>query len=290
MPSPRRLERAFPRGSVTRTAALTCVIAMMLAGCTSVVSSAPGSSPPSQKSAAGAPASRLHWHPCTVSGAGMQCASLAVPLDRRHPGGRKITLALSMVPASAPAGQRQGDLLVNPGGPGGAGRYLAAQVAFSLDQKVASEYNIIGFDPRGVGASVPALHCDPSFFAGVRHDYIPANQAAEQVLLGRAKAYAAGCERRFGWLLPYMTSEDAARDMDSIRAALGQQQISYLGYSYGTYLGQVYATLFGNRVRRMVLDSTVDPRGAWYADNISQDYAFESRIQAFFAWIAANAA
>ncbi len=289
MPSPRRLERAFPRGSVTRTAALTCVIAMMLAGCTSVVSSAPGSSPPSQKSAAGAPASRLHWHPCTVSGAGMQCASLAVPLDRRHPGGRKITLALSMVPASAPAGQRQGDLLVNPGGPGGSGRYLAALVAYSLDHSVASEYNIIGFDPRGVGASVPALRCDPSFFAVVRPDYIPASQAAEQVLIGRAKAYAAGCEHRFGWLLPFMTTQDAARDMDSIRAALGQQKISYLGYSYGTYLGQVYATLFGNRVRKMVLDSTVDPLGAWYADNISQDYAFEARIQAFFSWIAAHA-
>jgi pimeloyl-ACP methyl ester carboxylesterase len=137
---------------------------------------------------------------------------------------------------------------------------------------------------------VPALHCDPSFFAGVRPDYIPASQAAEQALIGRAKAYAAGCEHRFGWLLPYMTTENAARDMDSIRAALGQQQISYLGYSYGTYLGQVYATLFGSRVRRMVLDSTVNPQGAWYADNISQDYAFESRIQAFFAWIAAHGA
>ena len=124
----------------------------------------------------------------------------------------------------------------------------------------------------------------------MRPDYIPANQAAEQVLIGRAKAYAADCEHRFGWLLPYMTTADAARDMDSIRAALGQQKISYLGYSYGTYLGQVYATLFGSRVRRMVLDSTVDPQGAWYADNISQDYAFESRIQAFFAWIAAHAA
>src|SRR5215467_12151289 len=77
--------------------------------------------------------------------------------------------------------------------------------------------------------------------------------------------------------------------MDSIRAALGQQKSSYLGNSWGTYLGQVYATMFGNRVRRMILDSTVNPRGAWYADNISQDYAFEGRIQAFFSWVAAHA-
>jgi len=292
MPPSRRPRRAFPRGSATLAAALSSAI-VMLAGCTSASSSRPDVPAASATAGSGArqaAAARLDWQPCTVSGASMQCASLAVPLDYRHPSGRKITLALSMVPATAPQDERQGDLLVNPGGPGGAGRYLAASAAFSLDQKVASKYNIIGFDPRGVGASVPALHCDLSFFAGVRPDYIPANQAAEQTLLGRAKAYAAGCEHRFGWLLPYMTTEDSARDMDSIRAALGQQKISYLGYSYGTYLGQVYATLFGSRVRRMVLDSTVDPQGAWYDDNISQDYAFESRIQAFFAWIAAHAA
>ncbi len=85
-----------------------------------------------------------------------------------------------------------------------------------------------------------------------------------------------------------MTSQDAARDMDSIRAALGVPKISYFGYSYGTYLGQVYATLFPHHLRRMVLDSTVDPTGAWYADNIAQDYAFEGRMEAFFAWVAAN--
>src|SRR6202030_2911110 len=100
----------------------------------------------------------------------------------------------------------------------------------------------------------------------------------------RAKAYAADCEKKFGWLLPHMTTEDIARDMDSIRAALGQQKISYFGYSYGTYIGQVYATLFPGRIRRMVLDSTVDPRGVWYAANIAQDYAFQGRIQAFYAW------
>jgi pimeloyl-ACP methyl ester carboxylesterase len=288
MPSPRRSPSAFPRGIAALTTVLACAVALILAGCTSAATFAQGS-PPQAPAAERAAGTRLDWQPCTIAGAGMQCASLAVPLDHRHPAGRKITLALSMVPATAPADQRQGDLLVNPGGPGASGRYLAAQVAYGLDHSVASEYNIIGFDPRGVGASAPALRCDPSFFAGVRPDYIPADRAAEQVLIARAKAYAAGCERRFGWLLPFMTTQDSARDMDSIRIALGQQKISYLGYSYGTYLGQVYATMFGNRVRRMALDSTVDPRGAWYGDNISQDYAFEARIQAFYSWVAAHA-
>jgi pimeloyl-ACP methyl ester carboxylesterase len=287
MPSPRRPGRAFLRGNLTLIATLTCAIAV-LAGCTSAASGT-GSPPPQAPAGTQAPASRLDWHPCTIGGFGLQCASLAVPLDYRHPAGRKITLALSMERATAPADRRQGDLLVDPGGPGASGRIWAVAAAYGLQRSVAAEYDIIGFDPRGVGASVPALHCDPSFFAGVRPDYIPASRAAEQVLIARAKAYAAGCEHRFGWLLPFMTTEDAARDMDSIRAALGQQKISYLGYSWGTYLGQVYATMFGNRVRRMVLDSTVDPRGAWYADNIAQDYAFEARIQAFYSWVAAHA-
>jgi pimeloyl-ACP methyl ester carboxylesterase len=211
-----------------------------------------------------------------------------VPLDYRRPQGTKITLALSRVPATAPASQYQGALLVNPGGPGGSGLSLASNVAGGLDKKVASEYDIIGFDPRGVGSSVPALHCDPSFFAGVRPDYIPASTAAEQALEARAKAYANACEQRFGWLLPHMTSADTARDMDSIRAALGQQQMSYLGDSYGTYLGELYGTLFPGHIRRMVLDSTVDPQGVWYQDNIDQDYAFENRMLAFFSWVAGN--
>jgi pimeloyl-ACP methyl ester carboxylesterase len=210
-----------------------------------------------------------------------------VPLDYSKPDGTKITLALSEVPATAPPARRQGILLVNPGGPGASGLSMAAFVASGLAPAVASEYDIIGFDTRGVGSSVPAISCDPSFFAGVRPDYIPATKAAEQVQINRAKTYAASCEQKYGWLLPYMTTENIARDMDSIRVALGQQKLSYFAYSYGTYMGQVYATLFPGHLRRMVLDSVVDPNGAWYADNISQDYAFEARLKAFFAWAAA---
>ncbi|HEX7268677.1 MAG TPA: alpha/beta fold hydrolase, partial [Streptosporangiaceae bacterium] len=273
-----------PHPAVLAAGVLSCAIAMV--GCTSGGSPAPAGSSAAGPAAATGQGDALRWHSCSVEGAPMRCAGLRVPLDYRHPAGRKITLALSEVPATAPAAQQQGDLLVNPGGPGSSGRIWAAIVAQSLDRAVASEYNIVGFDPRGVGASVPALHCDPGFFAGVRPDYIPADRQAEQVLIGRAKGYAADCERRYGWLLPFMTTADAARDMDAIRAALGQRQISYFGYSYGTYLGQVYATLFPHRLRKMVLDSVVDPRGVWYADNISQDYAFEGRIRAFFSWVA----
>jgi pimeloyl-ACP methyl ester carboxylesterase len=231
----------------------------------------------------------LQWSGCSIGGVPgttLKCANLQVPLNYRDPSGRKITLALSEVPATAPASQQLGDLLVNPGGPGASGRSLAASVASGLSPKVAASYNIIGFDPRGVGASVPALHCEPNFFSGVRANYIPASASAEQALTERAKAYAAGCEQRFGWLLPYMTTKDVAQDVDSIRSALGQPKISYFAFSYGTYIGEVYATMFPSRVKRMVLDSTVDPQGVWYTDNIDQDYAFQNRQEAFFGWVA----
>ncbi len=233
--------------------------------------------------------STLHWHPCTgqLAQQGVpECAMLSVPVDYAKPGGRHISLALDMIPATAPKSQQQGILLVNPGGPGASGLPLAAEVAQGLSPGAAAQYDIVGFDPRGVGSSVPALSCDPGFFAGPRPNYIPANPAAEQVLINRAKTYAADCGKRFGWLLPYMTTQDTARDMDAIRAAFGVSKISYYAFSYGTYLGQVYATLFPDRVRRMVLDSVVDPTGVWYADNVDQDYAFQGRMEAFFAWVA----
>jgi pimeloyl-ACP methyl ester carboxylesterase len=238
--------------------------------------------------------SGLHWGGCpsaevagTPDASKLRCSSLQVPLNYRQPSGRKISIVVSELPATAPASQQQGALLVNPGGPGASGLSLAGEVASVLSPAVAADYDIVGFDTRGVGSANPALHCDLSFFSRPRPEYDPANAQAEQVLINRSKAYAADCDKKFGWLLPYMTTQDNARDMDSIRAALGVQKINYLGYSYGTYLGQVYATMFPARVRRMVLDSVVDPAGAWYQDNIAQDYAFQGRMDAFFAWTAA---
>jgi pimeloyl-ACP methyl ester carboxylesterase len=233
--------------------------------------------------------STLDWRPCPrqLAAEGVpDCTLLSVPLNYADPGGRHISLALDMVPATAPASQQQGVLLVNPGGPGASGLPWAPLLAQGLNQGVARDYDIVGYDPRGVGSSVPALSCDPSFFSGARPNYIPANAAAEQVLISRAKMYADDCEQKFGWMLPYMTTEDVARDLDSVRAAFGVSKVNLYAFSWDTYVAQTYATLFPGRVRRMVLDSTVDPTGVWYTDNVDQDYAFQGRIDAFFAWVA----
>jgi pimeloyl-ACP methyl ester carboxylesterase len=221
--------------------------------------------------------------------AGVECATLDVPLDYRAPSGRSIKLALNRVKAKNGAGYL-GPLLVNPGGPGASGRSLAQYVATMLPQKLSERYDVIGFDPRGVGKSEPAVHCVDAaeYYRAPRPDAVPRTKSDEAVLLGRAKQYADACRDRWGWLLPHLTTEDSVRDMDAIRAALGQPKISYLGYSYGTYLGAVYATLFPDRVKRLVLDSTVDPGGIWYDANLAQDKAFDQRHHAFLGWVARN--
>lgn len=227
----------------------------------------------------------LKWTDCgTKSYPRLQCATLSTPLDHDHPSGRKITLALSRVPHTAKTSQ--GPLLVNPGGPGGSGLSLAGFVAASLPEEVAAQYDVIGFDPRGVGKSRPALNCVPGHFDPVRPDSVPRTPHEEQANRDRTRAFAVACGEKYPDLLPYIDTVSAARDLDVIRRATGARQLNYFGYSYGTYLGAVYAKLFPERVRRLVLDSNVDPTGIWYDDNLTQDYAFDSRHKAFAAWVA----
>ncbi|MER7723076.1 alpha/beta hydrolase [Streptomyces sp. NPDC096323] len=241
-------------------------------------------SPASAESGAQRAAS-LKWTECgTQAYPTLQCASVRAPLDHDVPSGREITLALTRVPHTAKT--FQGPLLVNPGGPGGSGRSLAGFVAASLPAKVAAQYDVIGFDPRGVGRSRPALDCVPKYFDPVRPDPVPRSLRDEQVNRNRARDFAASCGEKYPDLLPFMDTVSAAKDLDVIRHATGSRQLNYLGYSYGTYLGTVYAKLFPDRVRRLVLDSNVDPDGVWYDDNISQDYAFDTRHKAFAAWVA----
>lgn len=264
-----------------KRAAVLCGAAVVLA--TSVTAAPAGAHTP--HTAPAAPAAKLRWKDCgTEDYPALQCASLKVPLDHADPRGRQITLALSRIPHTAK--RYQGPLLVNPGGPGGSGRTLAGFVASALPEAVAAQYDVIGFDPRAVGASRPALDCRPGHFDPVRPDSVPSTRALERANVTRAKAFATACGKKYADLLPYIDTVSAVRDMDAIRAALGARKINYFGYSYGTYLGAVYGRLFPERVRRMVLDSVVDPRGVWYEDNLTQDLAFNDRHRAFLAWVA----
>ncbi|MFF3314426.1 alpha/beta hydrolase [Streptomyces sp. NPDC003035] len=234
------------------------------------------------------PIAPLVWSGCaTKAYPTLQCATLDVPLNHDDPAGRSITLALTRVAHTAKdPTEYQGPLLVNPGGPGGSGRTMAGYVAASLPAKVAAQYDVIGFDPRGVGRSEPALDCRPGHFDPVRPDSVPLGADGEQAGVERARSFAEACGTKHRDVLPYIDTVSTARDLDAIRAALGAPRLTYLGYSYGTYLGAVYARLYPERVRRMALDSVVNPQGVWYEDNLAQDYAFDTRHKDFMAWVA----
>ncbi|MFE2431721.1 alpha/beta hydrolase [Streptomyces sp. NPDC059373] len=226
----------------------------------------------------------------------IQCGRVQVPVDYGHPEGRKISLLVSRLKASGPAKRRQGPLLFNPGGPGGSGLWFPrlGQADMPSPTKqiwaaTARTYDMVGFDPRGVGYSAPISCVPPSQFqqaptADPRHP----GAAVKRRERARAKAVAAGCLKRSGALLGHMTTADIARDVDVIRAALHQPKLNYFGVSYGTYLGAVYAHMFSSHVRRMVLDSVVDPdpRGIWYGANLEQDIAFERRWADWRTWAA----
>lgn len=248
-----------------------------------LVTAAP--SPATADTGARRAAAQLRWTDCgTASYPTLQCSSVSTPLDHDDPSGRRITLALSRIPHTAKT--FQGPLLVNPGGPGGSGLSMAGFVASSLPKTVAAQYDVIGFDPRGVGKSEPALDCVPNYFDPLRPESTPDSPVVEQANRNRAASFARACGEKYPDLLPHMDTVSAAKDLDVIRQATGSRQLNYFGYSYGTYLGAVYAKLFPERVRRLALDSNVDPEGVWYEDNIGQNYAFDARHKAFAAWVA----
>ncbi|GLV84906.1 peptidase [Streptomyces lavendulae subsp. lavendulae] len=269
-----------PHPSKKRAAVLLSLSAVAAALASPVVA-APAPAPAPAPAAAAA----LRWSGCaTPRYPTLQCASLKVPLDHDSPAGRQISLALTRVPHTAATSQ--GPLLVNPGGPGGSGRTLAGFVASALPKDVAAQYDVIGFDPRGVGRSEPALDCGAGHFKPVRPDSVPLDPATERANLERVRSFAESCQTKHADVLPYVGTVSAARDLEVLRTALGAERLSYFGYSYGTYLGAVYARLHPDRVHRLVLDSVVDPGGVWYEDNLAQDQAFDARHKSFLAWVA----
>ncbi len=232
----------------------------------------------------------IKWGKCASAGLqslGAKCGFLTVPLDYDKPKGKKIKLAVSRISHTVKKAKYQGVMLVNPGGPGGSGLTLSSLGQYVPDN-AGDAYDWIGFDPRGVGSSKPALSCDGNYFSYDRPKYVPKTTKDEKVWLKRSKGYAQDCAKAGGALLDNLKTTDNVKDMDVLRKALGQKKINFYGFSYGSYLGQVYATQYPTRVRRMVLDGVVDPRNVWYQANLDQDIAFDANMDVFFGWVAKN--
>ena len=226
---------------------------------------------------------RLVWRGCeSASGApGFQCARLSVPVDYARPGGATTYLQLTRLPASGP-GERLGSLVVNPGGPGASGVEYAGYASAVLSETVRAHFDVVGFDPRGVASSDP-VRCltDRQTDVFLAADASPDTPAEREQLVQLSQQLARRCEQRDPELIAHMGTVDVARDLDVLRAALGDARLHYLGKSYGTFLGAIYADLFPRRVGRVVLDGALDPRSTTEQVNLGQASGFELALGAF---------
>lgn len=230
---------------------------------------------------------QVAWEPCSDSGS-HQCATIEVPVDYTRPTGDTFELALRKVPALEPA-QRIGSLFINPGGPGGSGIQYAQFASLVFSKELRSAYDIVGFDPRGIGDS-DAVACltDAEIDALFAADPTPDTAAERTRLLAAWGAATDGCAKRGGDRVLHMSSTEVARDLDVMRALVGDPKLNYFGVSYGTFLGALYADLFPQRVGRFVLDSAVSPNQTDLQKLGYDVQGFESSIAAFVDWCVAQ--
>lgn len=219
-----------------------------------------------------------------------QCTTVSVPVDYDNPGVAQAKLAVIRVPAT---GQRIGSLLVNPGGPGGSAVDMVAGMASSLDgTPIRRNFDLVGFDPRGVGHSTPALRCrtDAEFDAYRREPLVDYSAAGVAHIEQLYRQLAQQCVNRMGnTFLAKTGTASVARDMDMVRQALGENQVNYLGYSYGTELGTAYLEKFGDHVRAMVLDGAIDPTVGPIDENVQQMAGFQTAFNDYAADCARSA-
>ena len=223
------------------------------------------------------PGTQVRWSPC--EGGVFQCAVLPVPLDYDDPQGATILLSLIRLPATDPTA-RIGALLMNPGGPGGSGVDLVTSFAPFLPPVVRAHFDIVGFDPRGIARSTP-VRCfgtwrqwEPAFWAE-----LPLTTEGVALVAAADGYLADACEQRAGSIIDHMSTADVARDMDLIRAAFGDEQLNYLGFSYGTMLGTTYANLFPERIRAFVIDGVLDPIAWTTGAPGEQELPFSTRLR-----------
>ncbi|WP_280384637.1 alpha/beta hydrolase [Nocardia wallacei] len=281
----RRTTRGFGRScaySLGRTGALAAVLLLAVTACGLLPVVRPPDFYPAEL--ARFYTQTPHWGSCAQMNEPQyelspeaRCARILAPLDYDHPTGRTVELAISRKPATGP---RVGALLLNPGGPGSRGLSLADSVDGT---RLAHGFDRIGFDPRGVGASLPRVSCgDPRDYFdpfAPRFDTSPEGIAAHEQM---NRNQATQCEKHSGAeLLAHIGTREVVRDMDIIRAVAGDRRMNYIGYSYGTQLGWAYAERYPHRVRAMVLDGAVAPHENTYTRTLNQESAFQKAFDSF---------
>jgi pimeloyl-ACP methyl ester carboxylesterase/predicted small lipoprotein YifL len=265
-------------------AAVALVCAVSLAGCGLLPAPDTTSTPDTQGvESADLPFydQAIVWKDC---GGGFRCATVQAPLDWDDPGGKRIHLALAMRPAS---GKRLGTLFTNPGGPGASGvDFLRSSADGFFDEDLRDHYDLVAWDPRGVGGS-SAVDCygtkalDGFLFADP--DLPEGSATLKQDVVDAAVDFGEACLATTGDLLAHVGTVDTVRDLDMLRAAAGERELDYFGFSYGTYIGALYADRFGSRVGRMVLDGAVDPSRSVFDESLANTKAFGDALRAYLA-------
>jgi pimeloyl-ACP methyl ester carboxylesterase len=231
--------------------------------------------PPSAAPVAVPPA---RWSDC---GKGFLCADIRVPRDHEAPSDGYLDVALLRLSATDPS-DRIGTLVINPGGPGGSGVEFvrAAGESGVIPPALRKRFDIVGFDPRGVNSST-AIRCIDNLDPQARLDPSPDDAGELDELVASARDYAAECAKRNDGTLPYLSTDAVARDLDIIRQAVGDEKLTYLGFSYGTLIGSLYADRFPDRIRAMVLDGAIDPALDLEQLRFGQAEGFEAALASF---------
>jgi pimeloyl-ACP methyl ester carboxylesterase len=230
----------------------------------------------------------LDWKSCSGDSLDrLQCARLSVPFDYDNPSKGSFSLKLVKHPANIRT-KRVGSMLVNPGGPGFGGTDLPENAESYFSTTLIDTFDIIGWDPRGTGESTPAVDCVDNYDKYFTDDPTPETEAEHQVLIDISKAFNAECQKKSGEILPYISTNATARDIDMIRAALGEEKITYFGFSYGSELGATWATMFPSTVRAAVLDGATDPTSNYMQGGLDQAKGFETEFTKFLAQCSAN--
>ena len=275
----------FPRAAARKRLAVgavaTALFGQLLAGTSVAAPSVESSSP-----------GRIAWKSCEPpSGVStsdkFECATLKVPVDWKRPHGATIDLALARHLATDPE-HRIGSLLINPGGPGGSGVDFAFRAPDFFSPELRARFDIVGFDPRGVSRSNP-VKCDEDLLDAHWKAIQPDSASAFAAFRKGSRALGESCRNLTGPLVDHMATTDVVRDMDAIRAGLGEQQISYYGVSYGTQIGQQYAERYPNRIRAMTLDSNMDHSVGPWSYQKSETVAAEESYGQFADWCARTA-
>jgi pimeloyl-ACP methyl ester carboxylesterase len=271
----------------TRLPALLVACAVLFTACSdggaSVVEKESDPRPTEGEPAGGS--QELTWSTCTgtlTSLAGLECATLDVPLDPDDPSGEQITLALARSRSNGSPDERIGSLVINPGGPGGSGLEFLANAAAAFPDELTRHFDLVSFDPRGVGDSDP-VRCltDEEKDAQLEGDLTPDTPEEREKLERDRTALRDGCEERNPEMVRHMSTADVAADLDRIRAALGDEKLNYLGFSYGTSIGATYAAMFPTHIRAMVLDGSTSPSASVADQALVQATGFERTLAHF---------